>query len=82
MPINGTILDPYYEGDGDELEATENTKCLYVSKFSVPGGVVSINMVNRSVVLVFEDTINKGIAGENDSDEGELDDDYDAYDDI
>lgn len=83
-PINESqcFLDPYYEGDGDELEATEKTKCLYASKFSVPGGVVSINIINRSVFLVFEDTINKDIALENDSDDGELDDDYDAYNDI
>lgn len=78
-----SFMDPYYEGEGDELEATESTKCLYCSKFSVPGGIVSIFIAKRSVILSFEDDINKRIAGEDEEQvEEDFEDDYDAYDDI
>lgn len=78
------FCDPYYEGDGDELEATENQKCLYSSKFTVPGGEVSIFIINRSVMFNFEDAINKKLAGEDEEYEeaDDFDEDYDAYDDI
>ena len=79
-----TFCDPYYEGDGDELEATENQKCLYSSKFTVPGGEVSIFIINRSVMFNFEDAINKKLVGEDEEYEeaDDCDEDYDAYDDI
>lgn len=79
-----TFCAPYYEGDGDELEATENQKCLYSSKFTVPGGEVSIFIINRSVMFNFEDAINKIFAGEDEEYEeaDDFDEDYDAYDDI
>ena len=79
-----TFCDPYYEGDGDELEATENQKCFYSSKFTVPGGEVSILIVNRSVMFNFEDAINKKLVGEDEEyeEDDDFDEDYDAYDDI
>lgn len=78
------FCDPYYEGCGDELEATENQKCLYSSKFAVPGGEVSILIINRSVMFNFEDAVNKKMIGEYEEyeDADEFDEDYDAYDDI
>lgn len=76
-----TFGDPYDEGDGDELDATEMHKCFYKSEFSVPGGEVSILIVNRSIVFVFEDTVNKKIGEENEEEE-ECDEDFNAYDGI
>lgn len=66
------------------MEATENQKCFYSSKFTVPGGEVSILIVNRSVMFNFEDAINKNLAGEDEEYEetDDFDEDYDAYDDI
>ena len=78
-----SFVEPYAEGDGDELEATELQKCFYNSKFSVPGGEVSIIIKNRSVMFYFVDAINKKIAEENEEEiEDDFDDDYDAYDDV
>ena len=79
-----TFCDPYCEGFGDELEATENNKCLYSSKFSVPGGEVSIFIINRSVMFNFEDAINKKLIGEDEEyeDADDFDENYDVYDDI
>lgn len=77
------FADPYYEGDGDELEATDDKKCLYSAKFSVPGGEVSIFIVNRSIMFYFADAINKKFAETYEEEtEDDFDDDYDAYDDI
>lgn len=76
-----SFADPYDEGDGEELEATEMQKCFYNSKFSVPGGEVSILILNRSIMICFEDAVNKKLADENNEEE-DFDDDYNAYDDI
>lgn len=77
------FASPYDEGDGDELEATDDMKCFYKSRFSVPGGEVSIFIAKRSIMIFFDDAINKKYA-ENEEEEMEEDfeDDYDAYDDI
>ena len=77
-----TFGDPYYEGEGDELEATENHKCLYSSCFAVPGGEVQILIANRSVMICFDDAINKPLEEDEDNDYEDFDDDYDAFDDI
>lgn len=76
-----TFASPYYEGDGDELKATENQKCFYKSIFSVPGGEVSVLIINRSIMLYFADSINKKFEEEDEDIEDNFDD-YDAYDDI
>ena len=75
------FVAPYDEGDGDELEATENQKCFYLSKFSVSGGEVSIYISKRSIMFYFEDAINKKLVDGNNEEEN-FDDDYNAYDDI
>lgn len=75
------FAEPYDEGDGDELEATDNTKCFYKSSFSVPGGEVSIFISKRSIIILFVDAINKKYAGYDDEIEEAFDDDYDDYDD-
>lgn len=77
------FADPYYEGDGEELEATENKKCFYSSKFAIPGGEVTIYVVNRSIMFYFEDAINKKFGEECEEEiEEDFDENYDAYDDI
>lgn len=77
-----TFGDPYYEGEGDELEATECNKCFYNSLFTVPGGEVSIFIINRSIMFSFDDAINKPLEEDEDNDYEDFDEDYDAYDDI
>lgn len=78
-----TFGDPYSEGWGDELEATDKLKCFYKCMFQIPGGEVSIGIVKRSIMFCFEDTINKSLVEEYKKDDFEdFDDDYDAYDDI
>ena len=51
--------DPYYEGDGYELQALRKEKCTYVSYFTSPQGNIALEMTDDPCVQVgYEDGIN------------------------
>ncbi len=55
--------DPYYEGDGYELQALKLEKCTYISYFETPEGLISVGMTSTSsIVICYEDGINVKIA--------------------
>lgn len=50
--------DPYYEGDGYELQAVRVEKCHYVSFYNTEGGVVYIEMDKSERLCVhYEDSV-------------------------
>lgn len=54
--------DPYYEGDGYELQALSNEHCTWMSLFKTPNGTVSVSMSSESkVLIVYQDKINQEI---------------------
>ncbi len=57
--------DPYYEGDGYELQALRLEKCRYVSFFDTPvGGIILEIGSTESVLVQYEDAINVSIKNE------------------
>lgn len=54
--------DPYYEGDGYEMQALRKDKCDYISYWEVENGIVSVKMGNSSMILSYEDSANSAIA--------------------
>ena len=58
-----TFVDPYYKGDGYELQAIRKDKCLYFYYWEVPNGSISVRLNNLGsdyyVMLVYEDTMNQ-----------------------
>lgn len=68
------FVDPYCEGDGDELIATCNSHCIYCSSFTIPGGKATIYLnEQRLFICIFDDINTKVLKKE----EEEI-----AYDDI
>lgn len=52
------FLDPYYKGDGYELQALRQNKCRYISFFDVSNGHISIEISKlQKVVVNYEDLI-------------------------
>lgn len=51
--------EPYYEGDGYELQALEKEKCYYASFWELPSGTIYI-MINQfcQISMLYEDKIN------------------------
>jgi len=53
---------PYKEGDGDEIQALCNEKCIYLTVFDAPGGTIAIEikgMVNEGrIMITYEDEQN------------------------
>ena len=55
--------EPYYEGDGYELQALKLEKCTYISYFETPEGMISVGMDSSgSIAIMYEDGINVKIA--------------------
>ena len=51
--------DPYYEGDGYELQALRNEKCHYFTMYELEGGVVAVQLMSSGCLqLGYEDNIN------------------------
>ena len=51
--------EPYYKGDGYELQALRNGKCNYVSFFKTDKGTIMIEMSREERLrLTYEDKIN------------------------
>jgi len=55
--------EPYYEGDGYEMQALKLEKCTYISYFKTPEGMISVGMDSTgSIAIGYEDGINVDIA--------------------
>lgn len=53
------FMDPYDEGDGDEIEAVENDKCRFVSFYNATGGMIGVQISTyRQIKVTYEDEIN------------------------
>ena len=51
--------DPYYEGDGYELQALRRNKCHYLTIYDLDTGNIAINLSSsESLKLIYEDKIN------------------------
>lgn len=51
--------DPYYEGDGYELQALNKEKCTYATFFKTPKGIVVVKLTKYECLrLGYEDKIN------------------------
>lgn len=57
------FIDPYYDGDGYELQALELEKCRYMTFFETTNGTIAIEL-NKSKCLQigYEDKINSKLA--------------------
>lgn len=52
--------DPYYEGDGYELQALRLNKCHYLTIYDLDTGSIAINLSSsESLTLSYEDKINR-----------------------
>ena len=57
------FYDPYYEGDGYELQALKMEKCTYITYFDTPTGMISVGMDSSGCIsIMYEDGINVKIA--------------------
>ncbi|MBO5707559.1 MAG: hypothetical protein J6S05_11325 [Bacteroidaceae bacterium] len=63
------FIEPYYEGDGYELQATTKSKCYYYSIFDVKDGEIRLVILNKRLTLLYTDkygdTINEREENEN-----------------
>ena len=50
--------DPYYEGDGYELQALRLEKCTYASFFKTDIGGIILEIGNKNIIVHYEDAIN------------------------
>ena len=54
-----TFIDPYYEGDGYELQGVSMDKCFYYERFEAEGGKISIEINDmKRVQIRYEDKNN------------------------
>ena len=54
-----TFIDPYYEGDGYELQGVSMDKCFYYERFEAEGGKISIEIRDmKRVQIRYEDKNN------------------------
>lgn len=69
------FFDPYYEGDGYELQALRKGKCLYLSTFDVDNGTIHILLSDKqSVYLYYTDAIGDNL--------NEQEENQSSYDDL
>ena len=68
------FADPYYEGDGYEMQALENEKCFYFSTFNFYNGKIGIYIVGNKVQLLYQDSKGKSI--------NQQEENANAYDDL
>lgn len=50
------FADPYYEGDGYEMQALRNEKCFYFSTFNFDNGKIGVYIVGNKVQLLYQDS--------------------------
>lgn len=66
--------EPYYEGDGFELQALKKEKCTYSSFWEMDNGFVSVNIDDdASIRFVYEDKTNMNIYS-NEKEQNQLND--------
>lgn len=54
--------DPYYEGDGYEMQAVRNEKCTYYSGYHIQEGNISVEISKyQQIKIAYEDSINTTI---------------------
>lgn len=53
--------DPYYEGDGYEMQAIRNHKCSYTSFFETSIGSVCLQIDDSQLIISYEDSVNSKI---------------------
>lgn len=54
-----TFLEPYYEGDGFELQGVEKDKCCYFDKYEAEGGTIYVEISDmRRIIIKYIDTFN------------------------
>lgn len=68
------FVDPYYEGDGYELQALRKDKCFYFSNFNFTPGKIGLYILNNKVTIMYQDYFGKNL---NKKEENEK-----AYDDL
>lgn len=55
------FADPYYEGDGYELQALRKDKCFYFSNFSFTPGKIGIYILGNKVTIMYQDYFGKSL---------------------
>ena len=68
------FADPYYEGDGYEMQALRNEKCFYFSTFNFYNCKIGIYIVGNKVQLLYQDSKGKSI--------NQQEENANAYDDL
>lgn len=58
--VTENFYDPYYEGDGYELQALKRDKCIYISTFKLINGEIVL-YISDEVRIQYIDKINSGI---------------------
>lgn len=54
-----TFLEPYYEGDGFELQGVANDKCCFFDKYEAEGGTIYVEISDmRRIFIKYIDTFN------------------------
>ena len=70
---------PYYEGDGYEMSAVKNEKCIYVTYFNTPEGSISLEIYKATdnsccIRLRYEDNQNASLHSQKRQQQEEYDD--------
>lgn len=68
------FADPYYEGDGYEMQALKREKCFYFSTFNFNKGKIGLYIIGNKVQLLYQDSKGKKI--------NEQEENANAYDDL
>lgn len=55
------FADPYYEGDGYELQALRKDKCFYFSNFSFGPGKIGLYILGNKVTIMYQDYFGKSL---------------------
>lgn len=54
-----TFLEPYYEGDGFELQGVAKDKCCYFDKYQTEGGIIYIEISDlKCIKIQYKDSFN------------------------
>lgn len=53
--VTEEFVDPYYEGDGYEMQALRNRKCFYWSHFNFDNGTIKLVILDDRIALQYLD---------------------------
>lgn len=60
--LRETFISPYYEGDGDEIDAVKNEQCTFAIYWKLPNGIISVIISKYlQVGIIYSDTQNSEI---------------------